>query len=312
MAAHVAVPAYLRDVLLPQGRILGWSQDWFAGYPVFYFYFPLPSLVIVLLDVVLPYGVAFKVATISGLLATPPADLLPGSQPAIRKSRCRRWPRRAVPPSSSWRASRSTEPMFSRPWRASSRSRGRWPSRLLYLAFLIRSIRDDPRYVPWPDSFWPARSSATSSRSSLSWRRASTVLLWKGACGRRSRCGPSDSPSAGFWVVPLLARLGFSSDMAWIPLRSWDQLFPLEIWLLLPARSAEPSGHCGAPTAGLPLMALTLLPDHLLPAANRPPGPAPRDLQRPLEAVERPPAPVLVFRGHVLCRDRHRRRLRCG
>ena len=73
MAAHVAVPAYLRDVLLPEGRILGWSMDWFAGYPVFYFYFPLPSLVIVLLDVVLPYGVAFKIATVLGLLATPPA-----------------------------------------------------------------------------------------------------------------------------------------------------------------------------------------------------------------------------------------------
>src|SRR5512134_4180633 len=73
MAAHVAVPAYLRDVLLPQGRILGWSQDWFAGFPVFYFYFPLPSLAIVLLDLFLPYGVAFKLVAVAGLLATPPA-----------------------------------------------------------------------------------------------------------------------------------------------------------------------------------------------------------------------------------------------
>ena len=31
--AHVYGPAYLRDVLLPQGRILGWSNDWFAGFP---------------------------------------------------------------------------------------------------------------------------------------------------------------------------------------------------------------------------------------------------------------------------------------
>jgi uncharacterized membrane protein len=35
MAAHVVPPAYLRDVLLPQWKVLGWSQDWFAGYPVF-------------------------------------------------------------------------------------------------------------------------------------------------------------------------------------------------------------------------------------------------------------------------------------
>jgi uncharacterized membrane protein len=73
MGAHVFGPAYLRDHLLPEGRILGWSNDWFAGFPAFYFYFPLPSLVIVLLDVVLPYGVAFKVVTVIGLLGIPPA-----------------------------------------------------------------------------------------------------------------------------------------------------------------------------------------------------------------------------------------------
>ena len=73
MGAHVYAPAYLRDVLLPSGRIGGWSNDWFAGFPLFYFYFPLPSLLIVFLDVFLPYGVAFKLVTVMGLLATPPA-----------------------------------------------------------------------------------------------------------------------------------------------------------------------------------------------------------------------------------------------
>src|SRR5680860_8098 len=71
MGAHVLGPALLRDVLIPSGRILGWSDAWFAGFPAFYFYFPLPSLVIVLLDVVLPYGVAFKIVAVTGLIATP-------------------------------------------------------------------------------------------------------------------------------------------------------------------------------------------------------------------------------------------------
>ena len=73
MGAHVLGPAFLRDELLPSGRILGWSNSWFAGFPIFYFYFPLPSLVIVFLDLALPYGVAFKLVTVAGLLATPPA-----------------------------------------------------------------------------------------------------------------------------------------------------------------------------------------------------------------------------------------------
>src|SRR5688500_9318212 len=65
MGAHVATPAFLRDHLLPHGRLTGWSPDWYAGTPMLVFYFPLPMLAIVLLDVLLPYGVAFKLVSIS-------------------------------------------------------------------------------------------------------------------------------------------------------------------------------------------------------------------------------------------------------
>ena len=47
MGAHVWAPAYLRDHLLPHGRITGWTPDWYAGFPALVFYFPLPSLLIV-------------------------------------------------------------------------------------------------------------------------------------------------------------------------------------------------------------------------------------------------------------------------
>ncbi len=73
MGAHVVLPQVLRDSLLPSGRLLGWSTDWYAGYPVFYFYFPLPALFTVMLDVFIPYGVAFKATTILGLVAMPAA-----------------------------------------------------------------------------------------------------------------------------------------------------------------------------------------------------------------------------------------------
>ncbi len=43
MGAHVWGPAYLRDTLLPSGRITGWTMDWYAGFPALTFYFPLPS-----------------------------------------------------------------------------------------------------------------------------------------------------------------------------------------------------------------------------------------------------------------------------
>jgi hypothetical protein len=73
MGAHVWGPAFLRDHLLPQGRLTGWTPDWYAGFPAYHFYMVVPSLVIVALDVLVPYGIAFKLVTVSGLLALPVA-----------------------------------------------------------------------------------------------------------------------------------------------------------------------------------------------------------------------------------------------
>jgi hypothetical protein len=69
LGMHLHDPAYLRDALFP--RLSGWSQDYFAGAPVGTFYFPVPSLLTVILDVLLPYNVAFKLVTAAGLIALP-------------------------------------------------------------------------------------------------------------------------------------------------------------------------------------------------------------------------------------------------
>lgn len=71
MGAHVWGPAYLRDVLLPHWRLTGWSMDWYSGLPAYRFYMVVPALAIVLLDIVLPYGIAFKIIVVLGLVAFP-------------------------------------------------------------------------------------------------------------------------------------------------------------------------------------------------------------------------------------------------
>lgn len=73
MGAHVWGPAYLRDHLLPQGRVTGWAPSWYAGFPAYTFYFPLAALLIVLLDLFLPYGVAFKLVAVMGAVTLPVA-----------------------------------------------------------------------------------------------------------------------------------------------------------------------------------------------------------------------------------------------
>ncbi|MCA1656534.1 MAG: hypothetical protein LC713_02295, partial [Actinobacteria bacterium] len=71
--AHVWGPDFLRHHLLPKGRIAGWAPSWYDGFPAFQFYFPLPALLIAILSFVLPYGVAFKLITVVGVVTLPVA-----------------------------------------------------------------------------------------------------------------------------------------------------------------------------------------------------------------------------------------------
>src|SRR5581483_3235778 len=50
MGAHVWGPAFLRDHLLPHGRLSGWTPDWYDGFPAYQFYMVLPALMIVALN----------------------------------------------------------------------------------------------------------------------------------------------------------------------------------------------------------------------------------------------------------------------
>ncbi len=50
MGAHVWAFGYLRDVLLSDFRVAGWTPDWYAGFPVFQFYMVVPFLAMVVLN----------------------------------------------------------------------------------------------------------------------------------------------------------------------------------------------------------------------------------------------------------------------
>ncbi len=73
MGAHVWGPAFLRDHLLPQGRLTGWTPDWYDGFPAYEFYMILPGLAIALLSYLIPYGIAFKLVAVSGVVTLPVA-----------------------------------------------------------------------------------------------------------------------------------------------------------------------------------------------------------------------------------------------
>ncbi|MFQ5556149.1 MAG: glycosyltransferase [Acidimicrobiales bacterium] len=69
LGAHVWAPAYLRDTLLPDLRLTGWSPDWYAGFPAFAFYMVIPSLFIVMVNVGLDLSIDVLAAVTTALAA---------------------------------------------------------------------------------------------------------------------------------------------------------------------------------------------------------------------------------------------------
>jgi len=69
--SHYAAADYLIHTLLPRGKIIGWMQGNYAGFPLFQFYFPLPFLIMALLQVFMPLQIAFKLVTVLGIFLLP-------------------------------------------------------------------------------------------------------------------------------------------------------------------------------------------------------------------------------------------------
>ncbi len=71
--AHNYIASHLSDSLFGHGRIVSWAGGWWCGFPMFQFYFTLPYLLIALIDLVLPFNIAFKLVCIAGILGLAPA-----------------------------------------------------------------------------------------------------------------------------------------------------------------------------------------------------------------------------------------------
>lgn len=258
MGAHVFGPAYLRDVLIPSGRLLGWSQSWFAGFPVFYFYFPLPSMVIVLLDVFLPYGTAFKIVTVLGLLATPPATYY-----LARSLNLGRFVSVVAAASGvvflfmenftiyGGNVASTLAGEFSFSWS--------FALSLVYLGLLIRGVRDDRRHLVWAAVVLALAALCHIITTLVVVVASIPILFWKGG-GRTVAVWSGGFALAAFWAIPFLASAPYSSDMGWTPLSSIDELLPVEIWLLLPFAAVGAVRMARRTPRIVPVIVFTLLP----------------------------------------------------
>ena len=221
MGAHVLLPQVLRDVLLPSGRIFGWSSTWYAGFPALYFYFPIPALITVLLDVFLPYGVAFKLVTVVGLVGLPAATygfvrLLGFSRPVSGLAALTGSMFVLMESFSIFGANMKSTLAgeFSFSWS--------FALSLLYLGVVARDTRLGKRFAPLAGILL-ALTALTHIVTTMIVVAASVSLLFR-------RNGPRTVITSwalgfaisAFWALPLAVRqlTGMTTDMGWAPVKN--------------------------------------------------------------------------------------------
>jgi hypothetical protein len=209
---------------------MGWSNDWYAGFPVLYFYFPLPALAIVLIDVILPYGVAFKLVTVAGLAALPFASYyfarsMGFSRPVSLVGGISGFTFVFMESFSIFGANTLStlagEYSFS------------WSFALsfVYLGMLIRNVREGRGFT--------VGTGVMLALTALSHIITTAVIVAASLPLLLRRRGPSNVAGswtlgfalAGFWALPLLATVrDFTTDMGWHPVSGFENVVPRELW----------------------------------------------------------------------------------
>ena len=70
-ASHYYPAYFLKEYILPKLKIVGWCPGWFAGFPLFQFYFPLLFVLSVLISYIIPLQISFKIVTVLGTFLLP-------------------------------------------------------------------------------------------------------------------------------------------------------------------------------------------------------------------------------------------------
>lgn len=70
-ASHYHAAEYMKNYLLPKGKIAGWTQGNYAGYPLFQYYFPFPFVLMAALSFIIPLPIAFKLVSVLGIFLLP-------------------------------------------------------------------------------------------------------------------------------------------------------------------------------------------------------------------------------------------------
>lgn len=237
--AHIYTPWYLKNNLLPKGMLSGWSPDWYAGFPLLHFYFPLVVTFQAVASYLIPYEIAFKLGTVLGTF------FLPLSVYLMLKLMRLAFPTPIIG------AVFSIAFLFMDSFTIYG---GNIPSSLageysfslsLGLCFLFYGLA---YRLATEDEGRPLLAAVVLAAAVLSHAipvimvvvTSPLLLFWsirrRGFAATARRFGAVFGVAfclTAFWSIPLVARLGYTADMSWIPLREASAVAPKELWLYL-------------------------------------------------------------------------------
>ncbi len=219
--------------LLPSGTITGWTHGWYAGIPLYTFYFPLPPLLVAALTPLLGFEVALK-----WMLALGPLLLPPATYAFIRSMGLSRWAAVSGAAMGATFLIMNSFAIFG--GNLLSNYIGEFSYSisfalsLLYLAVVLNSGR--------------RRTDGTLAASALLALTALSHVLTTGMAVASSlpllarprfrhvivRSWFLGFLFAGFWAFPFLARLNLSAGPPWLHDPQWSEVFPTELSVFLP------------------------------------------------------------------------------
>jgi hypothetical protein len=131
---------------------------------------------------------------------------------------------------------------------------------MIYLGLLTRAVRGERRLIPWAVAALAATVLSHVLTTLVLVVASLVVLLRKGAMKTAVTIWGWAFAVTAFWSVPLVMRIGLTSDMSWTPLSRWEEVFPLEIWILLPFALGGMIWSAARHRAAVPLIVATLVP----------------------------------------------------
>jgi hypothetical protein len=232
LPGHLLPPILLADQLLPQGALRGWSFDWFAGFPLYQFYFPLPGLLVAIASRLVDDAVALRIAAMGPVLLMPWCvwgfARLSGMGPALRAGVT---------------VVGSSLVLMTSHWYFGANILAAVVGEFSYgwsVAFLVLylGLLSGP-----PEARWRGVLAGVALVAALlshivpvmaAFLAMLPFLLVPGTRRRVVESGIVAAVLGAFWLLPMAARISYVGSKAWAFAPAMGDVFPLELVVLLP------------------------------------------------------------------------------